>query len=80
MTGKRYRAYDPDPGNFEPLGLYWYRLKRDGQEVAWEKHVISYDDRVGGGLQIVVEDLNRDGWPDIVVSGKSGLYWMEQAD
>ena len=80
VTGKRYRAHDIDPGTFEPLGLYWYRLSREGGRVQWEKHTLSYDDGVGTGVQIVVTDLNADGRLDIVVPGKSGLHWMEQVE
>ena len=79
VTGKRYRAHDTDPGTFEPVGIYVYRLERRGENVRWVKHTLSYDDGVGTGLQIVVEDLNQDGRPDIVLPGKSGLHWMEQA-
>ena len=78
VTGKRYRAHDNDPGTFEPVGLYWYQLQQKGGKVYWVKHTLSYDDGVGTGLQIVVEDLNRDGRLDIIVPGKTGLHWMEQ--
>ena len=78
ITGKRYRAHDTDPGTFEPMGLYWYQLQRKGEEIRWVKHTLSYDDGVGTGLQVVVEDLNQDGRLDIIVPGKTGLHWMEQ--
>ncbi len=80
VTGKRYRAHDHDPGTFEPMGLYLYRLTRKGGQVTWQKDILSYDDGVGTGVQIAVRDVNADGMLDVVVPGKSGLYWMEQMD
>ena len=77
VTGKRYLAHDTDPGAYEPLGLYWYRLAADGQFV---KHVIDFGTKAGGGMQIPVLDIDGDGDLDIVVAGKSGLFLFEQVD
>ena len=35
--------------------------------------------KVGTGLQIVVQDINRDGRLDIIAPGKSGLYLFDHA-
>ncbi len=80
LTGKRYMAHNGhDPGAREPLGVYWYERLVDPEthKIDWAKHVISYGDRTGGGLQIPVADLDHDGDLDFVVAGKSGLFWFE---
>jgi hypothetical protein len=80
LTGKRYMAHNGhDPGAREPLGVYWYeRLPAPGkQEPEWVKHVIEYGTRTGGGIQIPVADIDRDGDLDFVVAGKSGLFLFE---
>jgi hypothetical protein len=77
VTGKRYFAHEADPGAYEPLGIYWYRMGNDGQFI---KHVIDYGTRAGGGIQIVVADMDGDGKPDLVAPGKTGLFLFEQVD
>jgi hypothetical protein len=80
LTGKRFMAHNGrDPGEREPLGVYWYeRLPVPGRnEPEWVKHVIDYSTRTGGGLQIPVADLDGDGDLDFVVAGKSGLFLFE---
>ncbi|HVF88085.1 MAG TPA: FG-GAP-like repeat-containing protein, partial [Pyrinomonadaceae bacterium] len=77
ITGKRYLAHDIDPGAYEPLGLYWYRLGEDGR---YTKHVIDYNSKAGGGMQLPVTDIDGDGDLDIVAPGKSGLFLFEQVD
>jgi hypothetical protein len=80
VTGKRYMAHNgKDPGEREPLGLYWYEYMKsdDGKGIVWAKHVIDYSTRTGGGLQIPIVDIDGDGDLDIVVAGKSGLFLFE---
>jgi hypothetical protein len=74
ITGKRYYAHNGnDPGGQEPPCLYYYRW--DAAAEMFEKHVID-EGHVGTGLQIVVEDFNSDGRPDLAVAGKSGTYLL----
>ena len=80
LTGKRFMAHNGrDPGEKEPLGIYWYesRMAEDGKKVEWIRHVIDYSTRAGGGMQIPVADLDGDGDLDFVVGGKSGLFLFE---
>jgi hypothetical protein len=79
LTGKRYMAHNgKDPGEREPLGIYWYEYVRAPEgKVTWVRHVVDYSTRTGGGMQIPVADLDGDGDLDWAVAGKSGLYLFE---
>ena len=78
ITGKRFMAHNgSDPDENGPLGLYYYTLKR-GPNPAWTKHVISYNEGVGAGLNIVAVDLTGSGRLDIITTGKfGGPVWFE---
>lgn len=72
VTGKRYFAHNgKDPGEFEPAVLYWFEFKA-GPNPTWTSHQI--DDNSGVGLHVVVEDMNNDRLPDIVVGNKKGVH------
>jgi hypothetical protein len=78
VTGKRFMAHNGrDPGEREPLGIYWYEYVPNGKTVEWVKHVVDYSTRAGGGMQIPVADLDGDGDLDFAVGGKSGLFLFE---
>src|SRR5579885_1295710 len=76
VTGKRYMAHNGRaPGEREPLGLYWYEyFQSESGAVEWVKHVIDYGSRAGGGMQIAVVSFEPKKYPDIVASGKAGLF------
>ncbi len=80
ITGKRFMAHNgKDPGEREPLGIYWYEFfpAPGGKGIEWARHVIDYSTRAGGGMQIAVADFDKDGDLDFAVAGKSGLFLFE---
>jgi hypothetical protein len=89
VTGKRYFAHNgSDPGEREPIGLYWYEYRKVAPTpatahgpgnggVEWIRHIVDYGGRMGGGMQIVVTDIDGDGDLDIVSGGKAGLFLAE---
>lgn len=78
ITGKRFMAHNGrDPDAYGPLGLYYYTLNRCPDPV-WTKHVISYGEGVGAGMNIVAVDLTGNGRLDIITTGKfGGPVWFE---
>ena len=82
LTGKRYMAHNgKDPGEREPLGIYWYELTeapKPGTPIVWVRHVIDYSTRTGAGMQLPVADVDKDGRLDFACGGKSGTYLFLQ--
>lgn len=74
ISGKRYRAHNgKDPGSNDPYGMYYYKWNGEG----FVKHIISFGifgETKGTGIFFEVVDLTNNGYKDIVVSGKDGLY------
>ena len=91
VTGKRFMAHNGnDPGEREPLGVYWYEFRPASTPsgasgavtggtatVEWIRHLVDYGGRMGGGMQIPVVDIEDDGDFDLVCAGKSGLFLVE---
>ena len=78
VVGKRFMAHNgSDPGEREPLGLYWYEFRRGPRGTIWTRHIIDYGGRMGGGMQTDVKDMDGDGDLDVVSGGKSGLFLAE---
>jgi len=76
VTGKRYFAHNGgDPGGLEPAVLYWFEYK-PGKNPSWIAHQI--DDNSGVGLQVIVQDMNGDGLPDILSGNKKGVHLFLQ--
>jgi hypothetical protein len=86
VIGKRYFAHNGgDPGERDPTGLYWYEWRKLPADkatpanggVEWIRHIVAYEQRMGGGVQLQVGDLDGDGDLDIISAGKDGLYLAE---
>ena len=79
VTGKRYMAHNgSDPGEKEPLGLYWYEYRKSASGgIEWVRHIIDYGSRMGAGLQVRVADIDGDGDLDVIAGGKSGVFIAE---
>jgi len=76
ITGKRYFAHNgKDPGEYQLAVLYWFEF-RPGASPTWIPHEI--DNNSGVGLHVVVEDMNNDRLPDIVVANKKGVHLFFQ--
>lgn len=77
VCGKRYRGHaGTDNGANEPLCIFWYQVKR-GDDPQFTKHIISYDENIGTGMDMEFVDIDDDGDRDLVVAGKSGQYLFE---
>lgn len=79
VTGKRWFAHndtDTDPGSHEPAVLYWFEFT-PGKAPFFVAHQIDNDS--GVGLHVVVQDMNKDKWKDIVISNKKGVFYFENS-
>ena len=74
ITGKRFWAHGPN-GDAEPNApavLYWFKLVRNAEGVDYIPFRI--DDDSGIGTQVVARDLNDDGFPEVIVGNKKGVF------
>jgi hypothetical protein len=79
VTGKRWWAHGPK-GDADPNGaakIFWLHAKKanDGT-ISFTPTEI--DDDSGIGTQFVVDDINGDKLPDVIVSNKKGVFLIEQ--
>ena len=74
VTGKRFRAHSGnDPGAADKLGVYYYEM--NGGD--FERITLDYGpagEASGVGIYFWVEDVDGNGWKDLVCPGKDGLY------
>ena len=78
VTGKRWWAHGPngDADPKAPAKIYWFEAKKKDGIISFTPHEI--DDDSGIGTQFVVDDVNGDKLPDVVVSNKKGTFLFEQ--
>ena len=77
VTGKRNlkrNTWKKNPGTHGPPLLYWYEFT-PGKEPYWISHEI--DKTSGAGLNIAVEDMNKDGRQDFVIANFNGVFLFE---
>jgi hypothetical protein len=74
ITGKRYRAHQGhDPGALDPIGTYYF----DIDKTQFKRNTIDYGpagEASGVGIYFWVEDVDGNGWKDLVAPGKDGLF------
>ena len=76
VTGKRYMGHDgKDPGEYDPLVVYWYRFMRKTR--TWQRHLVSWGADCGFDLDPRCADVDADGDIDIVGAARSGLFLLE---
>lgn len=76
ITGKRWFAHMREgTGALEPAYLYWFEFVK-GKQPGWVAHQI--DDDSGVGLNVVAEDITKDGLVDVVIANKKGIFVFEQ--
>ena len=72
ISGKRFMAHNGgDPDEYGKQCIFYYRFT-PGPNPVFRKHVVSYDEGISLGLNIVPVDIDGDGDLDLVVTGKWG--------
>lgn len=74
ITGKRYRAHqENDPGSLDPIGIYYFKINGGN----FVRNTIDYGPAgkaSGAGIYFWVQDIDGNGWKDILAPGKDGLF------
>jgi hypothetical protein len=80
VTGKRFFAHNGnDPGGKDEVTMHWFEVKRTaGEQPQFINHEIVAGKDTGIGTQFEIEDVNKDGRPDIVLSNKKGVNVLLQ--
>jgi hypothetical protein len=80
VTGKRYFAHNGgDPGGKDPVVMFWYEIKKTkGKPPEFSPHEITAGKDTGVGTQFLVQDINGDKRPDIILSNKKGVNVLLQ--
>jgi len=74
VTGKRRYAHNGnDPGADDPLFVSYYKINK-GEFKRYNIDFGPIGEASGVGIYFWVEDVNGNGWKDILAPGKEGLY------
>jgi FG-GAP-like repeat len=83
ITGKRYRGHSgDDPGSYDPVVVYAYKLPTKAQftstsDPVFTRIALSVNGTASAGTQFVSADLDHDGDIDIASAGKLGVHVLE---
>ncbi|MGD0444388.1 MAG: VCBS repeat-containing protein [Edaphobacter sp.] len=83
ITGKRYRGHSgDDPGSYDPVVVYAYRLPTSAQLAAkgdpvFTRITLSENGTASAGTQFVAADFDHDGDMDLASAGKLGVHVFE---
>tara|TARA_R110000868_G_scaffold379928_1_gene645911 strand:- start:36828 stop:38012 length:1185 start_codon:yes stop_codon:yes gene_type:complete len=75
VTGKRYLAHNGNDAGDSDAPILLYIEFTPSETPYFKEHIIDSDS--GAGLNIVVEDMNEDRIPDIVIANKNGVFLFE---
>lgn len=74
ITGKRFLAHNGrDAGDGDTPILMYFEFTKE--KPYWKEHVIDNDS--GAGLNIAVQDMNKDKKLDIIIANKNGVFLFE---
>lgn len=75
VTGKRYLAHNGKDAGDDDTPYLFYLEFTPMIGPFFREHIIDNDS--GAGLNITVQDMNKDGKPDIVIANKNGVFLLE---
>jgi hypothetical protein len=75
ITGKRYLAHNGNDAGDSDAPILLFIEFNPNKAPYFKEHIIDNDS--GAGLNIVVQDMNKDQVPDIVIANKNGVFLFE---